>query len=276
MRKKIGIAAVSLLAGCSLFLAQHNRVEMEEQATQTERKTKISEKGNTLPLLPSGIPDFASFTNTKEKKRAFFDFMRPGVEVENRRIEKERAFLLQLQTALADKSVDSEQANYSARLGKLYSYPVTSESIDTQWLNEMLLRVNVLPEALVLSQAANESAWGTSRFATTANNFFGQWCYTKGCGVVPLQRSGDATHEVAKFSSVQESIHRYYMNVNRNAAYRDLRRLRENLLKDGEDLLSDQSATILTNGLLKYSERGEAYVNDLQAMIRHNNQFWSQ
>ncbi|RBW65913.1 glucosaminidase [Vibrionales bacterium C3R12] len=272
MRKKIGLAAVSLIAGCSLFIAQQNRVEVEEQKAQAER----ANKNISLSYLPSGLPDFAALSNAKEKKEAFFDFMRPGVMIENSRIEKERTFLTTLEKSVAEGEVNSEQLDYAQRLGKLYSYPVTESSVNQKWLDEMLHRVNVLPEALVLTQAANESAWGTSRFATSANNFFGQWCYTKGCGVVPLKRSGEATHEVAKFSSVQESIHRYFMNVNRNAAYKELRIIRADRLEKGENLLSEQTATALTNGLLKYSERGQSYVDDLQAMIRHNKSFWSQ
>lgn len=276
MRKKIGLAAVSLIAGCSLFIAQQNRVEVEEQKAQAERANKNSKSDISLSYLPSGLPDFAALSNAKQKKEAFFDFMRPGVMLENSRIEKERTFLTTLEKSVAEGEVDSEQLDYAQRLGKLYSYPVTESSVNQKWLDEMLHRVNVLPEALVLTQAANESAWGTSRFATSANNFFGQWCYTKGCGVVPLKRSGEATHEVAKFSSVQESIHRYFMNVNRNAAYKELRIIRADRLEKGENLLSEQTATALTNGLLKYSERGQSYVDDLQAMIRHNKSFWSQ
>ncbi|MEF1231376.1 glucosaminidase, partial [Vibrio fortis] len=34
------------------------------------------------------------------------------------------------------------------------------------------------------------------------------------------------------------------------------------------------AATKLTEGLLKYSERGADYVTDLQAMIRHNKVYW--
>lgn len=132
----------------------------------------------------------------------------------------------------------------------------------------------MLPEALVLTQAANESAWGTSRFATEANNYFGHWCYSKGCGLVPLQRNEGSTHEVAKFSSSQESVHRYFMNLNRNKAYQDLRGIRTELANKGEDLLTFDAATKLTEGLLKYSERGADYVTDLQAMIRHNKVYW--
>ncbi|MEI8634027.1 hypothetical protein P4S72_21955 [Vibrio sp. PP-XX7] len=79
---------------------------------------------------------------------------------------------------------------------------------------------------------------------------------------------------MAKFDSVQQSIHRYFMNVNRNNAYQALREIRYQLRKDGVDLSSVQSAIQLTNGLIKYSERGQAYVDSLQAMIQHNKKYW--
>lgn len=172
--------------------------------------------------------------------------------------------------------LSQKQTERALRLAKRYDVTVTDKQLNQAWLSEMLKRVNVLPESLVMTQAANESAWGTSRFAREANNLFGQWCYTRGCGVVPLQRSEGAFHEVAKFSSAQESIHRYFMNVNRNRAYAELRNIRQNLADKQQDLLSVETATALTHGLLAYSERGMDYVQDLQAMIRHNSEFWSQ
>jgi Bax protein len=64
------------------------------------------------------------------------------------------------------------------------------------------------------------------------------------------------------------------MNLNRNKAYQDLRAIRAQLDEQGEDLLTFGAATELTQGLLKYSERGADYVTDLQAMIRHNKVYW--
>ncbi|MGR5206714.1 glucosaminidase domain-containing protein [Vibrio sp. PNB23_22_7] len=216
------------------------------------------------------IPDFNSIKDTKDKKAAFFDFLRPKIALENQRIEKERAFLTSLQVG----DVTSEQTSYAERLAALYSFPLDDNTVTQTWLDEMFKRVNVLPEALVLTQAANESAWGTSRFATQANNLFGQWCYKKGCGIVPAKRGAGNTHEVKMFDTVQESVHGYFMNVNRNRAYADLRDIRANLAGKQKDLLSVATASELTHGLLAYSERGIGYVNDLRAMIRHNNAYW--
>jgi len=220
-------------------------------------------------------PDFGAIQNVQQKKQAFFDYLTPGIALENERVMNERIRLERITKHFEQQKLTGEDRSYAKRLGKLYKHELPAQGIDQAWLDDMLHRVNVLPPSLVLTQAANESAWGTSRFATQGNNYFGQWCYVQGCGLVPLQRGDGAKHEVAKFSSVQESIHRYFMNVNRNKAYFDLRQIRYVRGKNGQSLEDTNAALALTNGLLKYSERGEAYVKDLQAMIRHNDEYWT-
>ncbi|MBW3697870.1 glucosaminidase [Vibrio sp. T187] len=267
----LAISAFGALSAVGPYLYES---EERRQKKQVETETASEQVTSTPPKLPTSTPDFSAIKDTKQKKQAFFDYLRPSITIENNRILKERAFLNRLLET--EEAWTSEQTLYAKRLGKLYSLPLPQNKIDSEWIQEMLARVNILPEALVLTQAANESAWGTSRFATEASNFFGHWCYTKGCGLVPLQRNEGSTHEVAKFKSSQESVHRYFMNVNRNRAYVDLRNIRSELMANNVDLTTPETATKLSNGLLKYSERGVDYVTDLQAMIRHNSSFWVQ
>ncbi|WP_052878443.1 glucosaminidase domain-containing protein [Vibrio coralliirubri] len=270
--KSLALKVTALALVGSISLIGPYIYQEEERRRTTEQSSNSADQFGDL-TVSSSTPDFAAIEDVNEKKDTFFSFLRPSINIENKRITKERAFLTKLSES-GLSSIDSEDASYAKRLGKLYSLPVPSEGLDQVWLTEMLNRVNVLPEALVLTQAANESAWGTSRFATKANNYFGHWCYTKGCGLVPLQRNEGSSHEVATFSSSQESVHRYFMNLNRNRAYADLRAIRAKLAAQGDDLLTTATATELTNGLLKYSERGSDYVTDLQAMIRHNEVYW--
>ncbi|TCV10069.1 glucosaminidase domain-containing protein [Vibrio crassostreae] len=270
--KSLALKVTALALVGSISLIGPYIYQEEERRRTTEQSANSTDQFGDL-TVSSSTPNFAAIEDVNEKKDTFFSFLRPSINIENKRITKERAFLTKLSESGLNK-IDSEDASYAKRLGKLYSLPVPSEGLDLAWLTEMLNRVNVLPEALVLTQAANESAWGTSRFATKANNYFGHWCYTKGCGLVPLQRNEGSSHEVATFSSSQESVHRYFMNLNRNRAYADLRAIRAKLAAQGDDLLTTETATELTNGLLKYSERGSDYVTDLQAMIRHNELYW--
>jgi Bax protein len=131
---------------------------------------------------------------------------------------------------------------------------------------KLLLHLDQIPTSMVLAQAAIESAWGTSRFVQIGNNFFGQWCFKKGCGMIPAARSEDAKHEVKNFDSPEESIATYFGNINKHAAYKELRELRAQARKEGKPL----SGLELVAGLENYSQRGEDYVEELRSVIRSN------
>lgn len=223
----------------------------------------------TTQILPSSsitfdensdLPDFSTYTDTKQKKSDFFSYLLPRAIKSNNAILIERSFLLNLNIKNELSNSDSKQLFKLAE-----KYKVSDKGIKQQY-EQLLEKVDVIPPSLVLAQAANESAWGTSRFAKKANNLFGQWCYVKGCGIIPLKRGSSERHEVAKYSSIQGSITSYMKNLNTQISYADLRTLRKEMRNDGETV----SGYELANGLLKYSTRREAYVHEIQSMIKHN------
>ncbi|MEY3016873.1 MAG: hypothetical protein RL336_8, partial [Pseudomonadota bacterium] len=127
-------------------------------------------------------------------------------------------------------------------------------------------RVDSVPPSLALAQAANESAYGTSRFAVEANNLYGQWCFRPGCGLVPNARLDEANHEVRKFATPVASVRSYMYNLNTNRAYAALRQVRSNLRHQNKT----PTGLAMVETLMHYSSRGQDYVNELAAMIRHN------
>ncbi|WED23196.1 glucosaminidase domain-containing protein [Vibrio sp. JC009] len=261
MRNLVSIFVAIFIGIATLYPFLNPDYLPDNQTAQTEPET-------------APAPDFTAHTDVNQKKQAFFDFMRPSIAKANANVLKQRATLEGISKSFEGGSITPDQLTEAKRLGKLYNEAIVSDIVTDVWLKNMLLKVNVLPESLVLTQAANESAWGTSRFAREANNYFGQWCYTKGCGLVPLQRVEGATHEVAKFDSVYGSVNAYFLNVNRNRAYSELREIRSQLAQHGDSLTDVNAANQLTQGLLRYSERGQEYVNDLQSMLRVNSKYW--
>ena len=127
----------------------------------------------------------------------------------------------------------------------------------------LLQRVDVVPVSLVVAQAANESAWGKSRFAREGNNLFGIWCYTEGCGIVPKLRKDEAKHEVRRYDSFKDSVIDYMKNINRHRAYQKLREIRAAERAAGREL----SGHRLAAGLAKYSEIGDEYIKRIRAII---------
>ena len=196
------------------------------------------------------------------KKLAFFALMKPLVEQENARIARDRQRLLDLQ---ADKRLKADDRKWLQQLASRYGLTIKERPDGAVW-QSLLARVDTVPVDLAVVQAANESAWGTSRFARQANNYFGQWCYEKGCGMVPAERSDGATHEVKRFSSAGESVRAYMLNLNRSKAYAEFRKLRQATRQSGKPA----DAELLAMGLKAYSERGMDYVNTIRAMIRSN------
>lgn len=210
------------------------------------------------------LPDFTAYTEVKAKKAAFFGYMLPLIKARNLYIQGQRQQLL----ALSERAQDILSAQDSKELADLADvYRLAGTDLSSADLvKELLVRVDTVPPSLALAQAAVESGWGTSRFAVQANNLFGQWCYKKGCGLVPSQRNSGANHEVAKFANVSDAVDSYTRNINTHRAYKDLRRSRAALRADNETV----TGHILAEGLLRYSERGEDYVHELQAVIRIN------
>lgn len=245
MQKKI--TALILIAGLGLFGLY--------TALQSD---------NTADIEKSDVPDFAAISDVNTKKTAFFNYLQPAFDVVTAEVLAERALLTTWQSKVTLTTDEQTQLQAMADM-----YKVTADT-DQQVIATLLVQVDVIPEELVFSQSANETGWGTSRFAKEGHNFFGQWCFSKGCGIVPNQRDQGAVHEVASFDSIEASVRSYFRNINRNQSYLPLRDIRSELRSHDESI----NACALAAGLINYSERKSAYIDEIRAMIRHNRKFW--
>lgn len=216
-------------------------------------------------VVKKPLPDFNAIADVNAKKQAFFAYLRPYVRQENQRLLLLREQLLDIAEKKQKKlRLSNEEYAFLYSLYDEFRLDVTQSDLTS--LQALLLRVDVIPESLVLMQAANESAWGTSRFAVEGYNFFGQWCFREGCGMVPLNRAEDQFHEVARFDSPALAIRSYFYNLNTFHTYEALRQIRAELRSENRPL----RAEYLANGLLAYSERGAEYIAEITAMIRFN------
>ncbi len=259
-KKKVGYFIYILIALLVLVILNYltDQQESEEDEPVVTLDIPIPE-GQTGPL-----PNFSEFTNVVEKKKAFFSYLLPEIERQNALVMQERIYVETLAAKSSRSKTDVE------KLSRLYEkYKIDDALDDEAKLKLLLRRIDIIPAELVLVQAANESAWGTSRFAQQGYNFFGMWCFKKGCGFVPKQRNDGAIHEVAKFNSIGQAVSRYIRNLNRHPAYKELRDIRYTLRNSNQPI----SAEKLAKGLIRYSERGQEYIDELLSMINHNKKY---
>ena len=131
--------------------------------------------------------------------------------------------------------------------------------------HEYLEKIDLIPVSLVLAQSAVESAWGDSRFAREGNNLFGEWTWGKK-GIIPEGRDANATHRLRIFDTLDDSIARYMLNLNRHYSYKEFRSLRAEKRSHGEPFTGLEAAETMGN----YSQMREVYTRLISKVIKGN------
>ncbi|RAJ98910.1 glucosaminidase domain-containing protein [Aliidiomarina maris] len=276
---KLVVRSLSAIAVAAALAVPFVQFEAYDAATgyTSERGKAVALKKNSrqqqqdLPAIyrrlstrTQDVPDFAEIYDVNERKREFFAYLLPAIEETNQRILAQREMLATLHDKYrAGETLSREERDWISRLADYYR--VDADSMQ-QRFQVLARRVDIVPETVVLIQAANESGWGTSRFAREGLNFFGQWCWTEGCGIVPAARPDGQVYEVRRFESMEASVVAFVRNLNTHFAYQELRAMRLEERQMDDRVSSDT----ITAGLMSYSERGQDYIDELNQMIRIN------
>ena len=227
----------------------------------------IKEKNNNFDYQYSSI-DFENIdlSNFSLKKQEFIKTLLPLVSYENQKIFIERKNLENLKTLLINnKTLSNKNLLYLNKIAKNYKIDkINKHKLDL--VNELLLSVDIIPNAIVLAQAANESGWGTSRFAKEYNALFGEYTYDFSNGVVPLRREVGAKHLVKSFTSVDKSVQSYFKNLNTHYAYKEFRYVRK-IMRDKNNF---NDIDLLVDRLSPYA-LDEKYIETIKAIIESNN-----
>ena len=218
-------------------------------------------KAAVPPVYLSRFPaKLAKLRSPKLRKEIFIKTVLPLVLRANEEVQAERQRMLSLLVRKrAQDNLSASEKAFLAHLAAQYEVPKGD-------LDELQQRVDVIPASLALAQGAEESGWGTSRFARQGNAVFGQRTFRKGDGLVPLRRAQGQSYEVKAFNSLYTSVRSYVWNLNTHFAYKTLRSKRAALRDGGKPL----NGYALTGALERYSERGEKYVQTIRVIMRAN------
>lgn len=250
-RLLIGLALLTLVVGALFY-----RMTMTEPLAVLNATSKA-------PV--TSLPDFEQYQDIKAKKQAFFDFLRPIIKEQNDFIRAQRVQVSQYAEQFKQGNTFSEQ-DLEVLQAYAEAYDLDEQPFEADFFAVLLRRVDVIPPSLALAQAAIESGWGSSRFAKEGNNLFGHWCFSKGCGFVPLGRDDNKYHEVAKFKTVNEAVRKYMRNLNAYHPYTPMRQIRL------AQRTQQQAVTglVLIHGLLDYSQMKDQYIAKVVRMIKQN------
>ena len=208
------------------------------------------------PIYLTKLPkDLNKLGNTKTKRDLFIKIILPLVLDENEKISEDRKKLFKL---LSKNFNTAGERIWLKRRFKEYK-------IEDQDLAKLKMRMDIIPVSIALAQAANESGWGTSRFALEGNALFGQWTWSKK-GISPKKKDKNKTHKVLQFQVLKASVRAYKNNLNTHKAYQEFREARAQMREDKGQVTGLE----LTQYLKNYAQIGEKYVSILKSIIIKN------
>ncbi len=218
--------------------------------------SQVRNKKLVKPIYFTQFPkDLDELQSTRLKKETFIKIVLPLVVAENEKIIADRQKL----KLISNKKFTSDLEKQWLRQ-KLLEYKVKKGNME-----ELLLRIDIIPTSIALAQAAKESGWGTSRFALEGNAIFGQWTWS-GNGIAPLDRESNKSHKILKFPILRASVKAYQNNLNTHKSYLKFREKRSNMRKQNKNI----TGLDLTDTLKNYAETGSDYIKILNQIIKQN------
>jgi Bax protein len=226
----------------------------------TSKIKNLNELNNQSSLLNK------DFDYLDSNKKDFVKTVLPIIINENQNILMTRSFVENLKNKLETfRTLENKEIRTLNDIAKNYNIKYR-EKHKLDLVNEILSNVDVIPNSIVLAQAAIESGWGSSRFAKEHNALFGEYTYDTEKGVIPLNRDSGKTHLIKSFNSLDSSVNSYFNNINSHYAYREFRNIRK-IMRDKNNF---SDVNLLVEKLETYAADSND-VNTIRSVIEKNN-----
>ena len=208
------------------------------------------------PIYLTKLPkDLKTLGDTKTKRELFIKIVLPLILYENEKIIDDRKRLFKI---LGKNFNSPGEKVWLNRRFKEYK-------IEDKDLAELKMRMDIIPVSIAVAQAANESGWGTSRFALEGNALFGQWTWSKK-GISPKNKDPDQSHKILQFQILKASVRAYKNNLNTHNAYKEFREVRAKLRQSGTTI----TGLALIKYLKRYASIGEKYTEIIEGIMVQN------
>ena len=209
-------------------------------------------------------------TTLPKFQQDFINEILPIIRSVNAEITDQRRFANSMVKKLEQQTGLTKQEK--ADLHQLFKYyriktslPIDSLVYPSEGLDDLLLKIDIIPEKIALAQAAIESDWGRSRFAQEGNSYFGIRCKKPGCGIEPKGAANKGFY-VKKYTSLKESVKHYAKFLNAGRYYNDFRERRKVSRSNGKEL----DPLYIVEGLKMYSVKRDVYIKNLKTLIIYN------
>jgi Bax protein len=254
--KKLSVSFIFVFLLVCFFYAGYKTQKLHKRHSIISYKA-ITNSNQIIPVISKNIQPVVytsviSLNNLpiKTKKQKFISLILPSILLIKQKIKQQRQHIRKI---LLTYMPNKKEVAFLEKM--MQKYNVTNP-------HELLKKMILPPNSLILAQAAVESGWGTSRFFVQANNIFGIWSFDEQDNRIKAKQSRNGyTVHVMKYPSIQQSIRDYLLTLSTNKNYKGFRKA----------LQTSKDPYLLADKLQKYSELREIYTQRLHTVISQNN-----
>lgn len=199
------------------------------------------------PIFVQSVPrDFNRSKFDEVRPALFVEMMLPVILKANKAVEAERDALLLLKQEYDETGTLSEQSlkQLSVFANK---YDVKDDDDLSALFSTLVPHVDSVPPTLLLTMAAEDSGWATSRYAREYNAVFNQRDWD-GKGIVPdeVQKEGPQ-YRIKTFPSLYDAVMSQILYLNTNGYFENFRIARAKYRRTKNDMRGYSVAHLLIN-----------------------------
>ena len=208
--------------------------------------------------------DYREIPSAKYRNEVFIRMLTPLALKLNEEISNERHALLRLERSYhRNKKLTPEETQKLENLALKYDYFIRTPNPEIRipnQLEELKLRINVIPPSIFVAAAAIETNWGMSRLAFEANSLYKEKIWYTNEGLEPLENKDDG-YRFKVFDRIIDSMRSYALTFNSKTAFYNAWKAREVAIERQDKLIGESiaySLSLATNlpnyvGILDYT-----------------------
>ncbi len=204
--------------------------------TGTEEKNWLMLKSQSYPavLLKNFPPDFNSITDREERNALFIKILAPLALKLNQQLWEERQTIVNIKKSLEDNnSLTSEQLNIIENKASKYDIytPYIGDSRRNFLIRELLNRIDIIPPSIMITIAAIETDFGSSRVVKEGNSLYKILVWHTSSGLKPIGETEDDSYRIKIYPDIFKSMEDFALRINSSPNFEFLRVARSQMRK---------------------------------------------
>ena len=201
---------------------------------------------NYPPIFLRYFPtDFNKISEEKKRNAIFIKILAPLTMKLNNEILAERKEILEISSYFQrHKELTQEQEKFIE--DKALKYDVFTRFQGYRryayFLDELLEKVHVIPPSILITAAALETNWGTSRIVKEGNSLYKALNWYSDEGLKPIGEKEDDSYRIKTYPDIYSSMQEFALKLNSSISFNEFRGFRNKILERRTPLLGTMLA----------------------------------